>query len=114
MGPRGVTSFSTEVGSSSWTRVATFSRSYPSGQITGNATWVTGINNQGVVVGYCGFNYSGWFQAFRWDSTNGIRSLGLGAIAGYPYYAAEAINDAGAIAYDNWSFSGPPSKTYFI
>ena len=84
------------------------------GKITGNATWLVGINNRGVAVGYSGHSYSGWFQAARWDSTNGIQGLGFGAIAGYPYYSACAINDSGAIAYENHSFSGPPSKAYFI
>ena len=84
------------------------------GRITGNATWLTGINNHGVVVGYSGDSYWGWFEAARWDSINGLQPLGFGAIAGYPYYTADAINDAGAITYENHSFSGPPSKAYFI
>ena len=84
------------------------------GRVTGDSSAASSINNNGVVVGESYNSYSGWSQAFRWDSVNGIQWLGPGAIAGYPYYGARAINDGGAISYANWSYSGPPSKAYFI
>ena len=74
-------------------------------------TDANGINNQGVVVGTSWF---GWGQAFQWDTANGMQSLGPGAIAGYPYYGAWAINDGGSIAYGNWSFYGPPGRAYLL
>jgi hypothetical protein len=45
---------------------------------------------------------------------NGLQSLGYGALAGYPYFAALAINDSGAITYNNWNYGGPPSAAYLL
>lgn len=82
------------------------------GVLVGNYTYPDSLNNQGFVVGHSGDG--AWFQAIQWDATNGTQWLGPGAIDGYPYYAASAVNDAGSVAYLNWSFYGPPSKAYFI
>ena len=75
----------------------------------GNCTYPLAINNRGLIVGQ-----SGDAQAIQWDAVNGTRWLGPGPIAGYPYYSAQAINDSGAISYDNWSWYGPPSKVYLV
>ena len=66
------------------------------------------MNNLGVVVGSC---YPG-FEAYRWDTINGIQWLPNGVDDGYYSHAAYSINDAGAIAFANWR---PGSgKIYYI
>ena len=65
-----------------------------------------GLNNNGVVVGCSAM------RPFHWDTTGGMQDLG--SIGSYPYYGANAINDDGAIAYENWSYWGPPSTGYFL
>ena len=84
------------------------------GKIDGDSTIMSGINNAGVVVGCSYWSGGGEFHACSWDSTNGIRWLGPGVVAGYPYYNARFINDRGAIAFENWSHRGPPGALYLL
>ena len=79
-----------------------------------NTTVAASINNNGQVVGYCGDGTYGDFQAAQWNSASGLQPLGYGALAGYPYFAALAINEGGAITYINWNYYGPPSAAYLL
>src|SRR5258708_1456511 len=63
----------------------------------------TGINNNGVVVGWVGTEPN--TVPFRWDSVNGLVSLGY-VHSGDTYAAANGINDTGNIS----GFSGPPGS----
>jgi len=76
-----------------------------------SGTFPNGINNQGVIVG---MKSPQPHQAFKWDSVNGIQSLGAGVVGSYSNYQAMAINNAGAIAYENWGSNTAPCKAYFL
>ena len=73
------------------------------GSLGGDAS-AADVNNNGVVAGRCGNSYG-----YRWDATNGMQSLGSG---GYSYNSAFGINDSGVIAFNSWSYYGPPGKAF--
>lgn len=64
------------------------------GHLGGNGSTAYGVNDDGVVVGEA-FLSTGMKEAFRWDATNGIKSLGV--LPNHNYSTATAINNAGEV-----------------
>lgn len=63
-----------------------------------------GINNAGTVVGYSNFAGSGGSQPFKFTLDGGLQTLPLPS--GAPsYLRANAINDLGSIAGDQWYYT---------
>lgn len=63
-----------------------------------------GINNAGEVAGYSNFAGSGGSQPFKFSMNGGREALPLPSNA-TPYLRANAINDSGSIAGDQWYYT---------